>query len=64
MDAFKRSVDDYQKNSTLIPLTESDEKGNFKYFNFSYTNPSDSMIRPINAVLNAYANGTLTNQRC
>jgi hypothetical protein len=63
MDAFKRSVaPDYQKNSTLIPLTESDEKGNFKYFNFSYTNPYDSMIRPINAVLNAYGNGTLTNQ--
>jgi len=63
MEAFKRSVaPDYQKNSTLIPLTESDEKGNFKYFNFSYTNPYDSMIRPINAVLNAYGNGTLTNQ--
>ncbi len=63
MDAFKRSVaPEYQKNSTLIPLTESDDKGNFKYFNFSYTNPYDSMIRPINAVLNAYGNGTLTNQ--
>ncbi len=63
MDAFKRSVaPDYQKNSTLIPLTESDSTGNFKYFNFSYTNPYDSMIRPINAVLNAYGNGTLTNQ--
>jgi hypothetical protein len=46
----------------LIPLTESDENGNFKYFNFSYTNPYDSMIRPINAVLNAYGNGTLTNK--
>ena len=63
MEAFQRSVaPDYQKNSTLIPLTESDENGNFKYFNFSYTNPYDSMIRPINAVLNAYGNGTLTNQ--
>ncbi len=63
MEAFKRSVaPEYQKNSTLIPLTESDEKGNFKYFNFSYTNPYDSMIRPVNAVLNAYGNGTLTNQ--
>ena len=63
MEAFQRSVaPDYQKNSNLIPLTESDEKGNFKYFNFSYTNPYDSMLRPINAVLNAYGNGTLTNQ--
>jgi hypothetical protein len=63
MDAFKRSIaPDYQKNSNLIPITESDEKGNFKYFNFSYTNPYDSMIRPVNAILNAYGNGTLTNQ--
>jgi len=63
MDAFKRSVaPSYQKNSTLIPLTESDDKGNFKYFNFSYTNPYDSMVRPVNAVLNAFGNGTLTNQ--
>ena len=63
MEAFQRSVaPSYQKNSTLIPLTESDENGNFKYFNFSYTNPYDSMVRPVNAVLNAYGNGTLTNQ--
>ena len=63
MEAFQRSVaPSYQKNSTLIPLTESDDKGNFKYFNFSYTNPYDSMIRPINAVLNAFGNGSLTNQ--
>ena len=63
MEAFQRSVaPSYQKNSTLIPLTESDENGNFKYFNFSYTNPYDSMIRPVNAVLNAFGNGSLTNQ--
>lgn len=61
--AFQRSAaPDYQKNATLIPLTESDANGNFKYFNFSYTNPYDSMIRPVNAVFNAYANGTLNDK--
>jgi hypothetical protein len=61
--AFQRSAaPDYQKNATLIPLTESDTNGNFKYFNFSYTNPYDSMIRPVNAVFNAYANGTLNDK--
>jgi len=61
--AFQRSAaPDYQKNATLIPLTESDSNGNFKYFNFSYTNPYDSMIRPVNAVFNAYANGTLNDK--
>ena len=63
MEAFQRSIGpDYQKNSNLIPLTQADKKGNFKYFNFSYTNPYDSMLRPINAILNAYGNGKLTNQ--
>ena len=61
--AFQRSsAPDYQKNATLIPLTESDSNGNFKYFNFSYTNPYDSMIRPVNAVFNAYSNGTLNDK--
>ena len=61
--AFQRSAaPDYQKNATLIPLTKSDANGNFKYFNFSYTNPYDSMIRPVNAVFNAYANGTLNDK--
>ena len=61
--AFQRSAaPGYQKNATLIPLTESDSTGNFKYFNFSYTNPYDSMIRPVNAIFNAYANGTLNEK--
>jgi len=60
MEAFQRSFSaQYQKNSTLIPVTKPDENGNFKYYNFSYTNPYDSMLRPVNAVLNAFADGSL-----
>ena len=63
MEAFQRSFGpDYQRNSTLIPLTSPNAKGNFKYFNFSYTNPYDSLVRPANAIINAYANGSLTKQ--
>ena len=61
VEAFQRSAAPvYQKNATLIPLTEPNSKGEFKYFNFSYSNPYDSLVRPVNAVLNAYANGQLT----
>jgi len=60
MDSFQRSfAPQYQKNSTLIPLTKPDENGNFKYYNFSYSNPYNSILQPINAVLKAYGDGTL-----
>ena len=60
MKAFKRSIaPDFQKNSTLIPITAPDENGEFKYFNFSYTNPYDSLTRPVNAILSAHSNGQL-----
>jgi len=60
MEAFQRSfAAPYQKNSTLIPISAPDANGNFKYYNFSYTNPYDTLVRPVNAVLNAFADGTL-----
>jgi hypothetical protein len=63
MEAYQRSfAPSYQKNSTLVPVTTIDENGNFKYYNFSYTNPYDTLLRPINAVLNAFADGSLNNE--
>jgi len=60
MDAFQRNfAADYERNSVLIPLTSPDSKGNFKYFNFSYTNPYNTIIQPVNAILKAYGDGTL-----
>ena len=60
MQSFQRSfAPDYQKNSTLVPITKVDSNGNFKYYNFSYSNPYDSLITPVNAVLNSFADGRL-----
>ena len=60
MDAFKRSfAASYQKNSTLVPVTKADENGNFKFYNFSYTNPYDTIVKPANAILGAFADGSL-----
>jgi hypothetical protein len=48
MDAFQTSfAPPYQKNSTLVPVSAPDENGNFKYYNFSYSNPYDSLVAPV-----------------
>jgi|DEB0MinimDraft_6_1074348.scaffolds.fasta_scaffold02255_3 hypothetical protein len=61
MKAAQRSfVPVYEKNATLIPLSAPDRQGKFKYFNFSYSNPYDSLVRPFNAIIGAIADGTLT----
>ena len=60
MRSFQRSfAPSYQRNSTLVPLTAPDANGNFKYYNFSYSNPYDSLITPVNAIFNAVADGRL-----
>ena len=60
MDAFQRSfAPQYQRNSTLIPVTSTDENGNFKFYNFSYTNPYDALVSPVNGVLGAFSEGRL-----
>jgi hypothetical protein len=60
LNSFQRSfAPSYQKNSTLIPLTAPDADGKFKYYNFSYSNPYDALVAPVNGILGAYADGTL-----
>ena len=55
MDALKRFVPEWSKNSTLIPIRGDD--GELKYIDFSHANAYDTMIRPITAIINNIQNG-------
>jgi|MDTC01.1.fsa_nt_gb hypothetical protein len=59
MDALRRFVPDWSKNSTLIPI--KDEDGKLKYIDFSHANAYDTMIRPFKTVMNAIADGRTDN---
>jgi len=56
MQALRRMVPEWSKNSTLIPVGR-DEKGYLKYTDFSYNNAYDTLIRPFQAVVNALNTG-------
>ena len=56
MEALKRYVPEWSKNSTLVPVGR-DEKGYLRYIDFSYSNAYDTLTRPIQAVYNAIAQG-------
>ena len=56
MEALRRYVPDWSKNSTLIPI--KDEKtGKLKYVDFSHGNAYDTLIRPIQTVINNVSAG-------
>ena len=54
-DAIRRYVADWSKNSTLLPIKNKD--GSFKYIDFSHANAYDTLLRPIQTVLNSVADG-------
>ena len=53
--AIRRFVAPWSKNSTILPIKQED--GTFKYIDFSHANAYDTLIRPIQSVINAVQDG-------
>ena len=56
MEALRKFVPEWSKNSTLLPMGR-DEEGNLKYVDFSYSNAYDTLIRPFNSIVGALGRG-------
>ncbi len=54
-EAIRRYVADWSKNSTILPIKDDD--GNFKYIDFSHANAYDTLIRPVQTIINSVADG-------
>ncbi len=59
-DAIRRYVAKWSKNSTILPIKDP-ETGDFKYIDFSHANAYDTLSRPVQAVINAVADGRTDN---
>jgi len=55
IDAMRRYVADWSKNSVLVPF--KDKEGNLSYVDFSHLNAYDTVTRPIQTILNAVNEG-------
>ena len=58
-EAIRRYVAQWSKNSTILPIKQKD--GTFKYIDFSHANAYDTLIRPLQTVVNAVADGRTDN---
>jgi hypothetical protein len=60
LDALRRFVPDWSKNSTLIPI--KDEDGELRYIDFSHSNAYDVIARPLRTLLNNIQDGDMNDQ--
>ena len=60
MDALRRFVPEWSKNSTIIPVRSDD--GELKYVDFSHANAYDTMIRPVTTLINNIRDGQIEEE--
>jgi len=58
-EAIRRFAAKWSKNSTLLPMKDKD--GNFKYVDFSHANAYDTLIRPLQTLVNSVQEGNKDN---
>ena len=58
-DAIRRFAAQWSKNSTLLPIRKKD--GSFQYIDFSHANAYDTLLRPLQSVINAVQDGRTDN---
>jgi hypothetical protein len=61
LDALRRFVPEWSKNSTLIPIRDDD--GELRYIDFSHSNAYDVIARPLRTVLNNIQDGQMNDQQ-
>jgi len=57
IEALRRYVADWSKNSTLLPIRDKETGKLDTYIDFSHANPYDILIRPFQTITNAVASG-------
>jgi len=55
LDAMRRYVPEWSKNSVLVPFKDKDDK--LSYVDFSHLNAYDTLTRPLQTVVNAVTSG-------
>ena len=61
LDALRRFVPDWSKNSTIIPI--KDEDGELRYIDFSHSNAYDVIARPLRTLFNNIQDGEMNDQQ-
>jgi len=56
MEALKRYLPEWSKNSTILPIRD-ENTGGLKYIDFSHGNAYDTVVRPIQTLLNNIQSG-------
>ena len=62
MRALRTFVPSWSENGLLMPISKDEKTGKVKYVDLSYIFPYDTLVRPVNTVLNEAAKGTQSGE--